>query len=410
MRSFLFSLKRRLRKSRSFYLFLGQLMGLCWNIPMGLARLFRGTDDNLVVFSSLDYRAYGDSPRLISERLHAIRPDIKIVWLFKDPGAARQRYSIPDYVRVLPFSPRHPVGACAMARARVVVDSYNKKFYLRFPGRNQLYIQTWHGDRPFKKIGFDHGDQHLRMLEERCSLFLTGSDYGERIIRRAFHYNGEILKAGMPRNDILLHADSKLCAEIRARLGLDANTRALLYAPTFRDSETRAHKQQRVPLDIHHTLDALERSTGKEWKCLVRAHYMSFGIPLDDDTGRLIPVSDYPEMAELLLAADALLTDYSSCAGDYVLLGRPIFLYQEDLDDYRGNSRDLYVDMADTPFWTASTPEELDRIIESATPERVQENCDAIMRFYGMAESGRATQAAVDYIIAGLQSYRGETR
>ena len=403
MRTLFYSIKRRLRKSQKLYLFLGWLLGLPWNIPMAFARILRGIDGNMVAFSAFDYRSYNDSPRYISELLHRLRPQTDIVWLFADPQEARRRFSIPEYVRVLPFGPCGRSGLQALARARVVVDNYNKKFYLRFPGKRQTYIQTWHGDRPFKKIGFDYEGQHLRMIEEHCALVLTGSDFGERVMRSAFHYEGEIMKRGLPRNDLLIRNDPAEREAIRARLGLDADVRVLLYAPTFRDSDMRAHKQQRVPLDLNRALDALERRTGAKWKCLVRAHYMSFGIPMDCASGRLIPASDYPEMAELLLAADALLTDYSSCASDYVLLHRPIFLYQDDLEDYRSQSRDLYVNMRELPYWTASTPEELDRLIEAATPERVWENCEAILRFYGMAESGSATQAVVDYIIDRLQ-------
>ena len=110
-------------------------------------------------------------------------------------------------------------------------------------------------------------------------------------------------------------------------------------------------------------------------------------------------------MAELLLVADALITDYSSCAGDYALCRRPIFLYQDDLEDYKNNSRQLYFDMKYSPYWVASTPEELDALIEACTPERARENCDAILRFYGEAETGHAAQSIAEYIVKQLEIY-----
>ncbi len=404
MPSMLYTIKRKLRGSRRVYLLLGALTGLPWNIPMALARLLRGTDGNLVVFSAFEYRNYGDSPRYISERLRELRPDIDIVWLFKDPEAARAHFPLPDSVRALPWGPLHPSGAWAMARARVVVDNYNKKFYLRFPGKDQVYIQTWHGDRPFKKIGFDNAGQHVRMLEERCSLILSGSEYGERVLRSAFHYQGEILRQGLPRNDLLVRGDPALAEAVRKRLGASKDEGLLLYAPTFRDSQMRAHQQQRVPLDLRRALDRLERRSGRRWRCLVRAHYMSLGISLDEADERLIPASDYPEMAELLLVSDALLTDYSSCASDFALLGRPVFLYQDDPEGYRSRDRELYVDMKDTPYWVASNPDELDALIAAATPERARENCEAILRYHGVTETGRATDAVVEYILARLDA------
>ena len=403
MQVFLAQLKHRLRPYRKLYLVLGWIFGLYRNCIMQCARLFRGTDNNLVVFSAYDYKAYNDNPRYISEKLHELRPETKIAWLFKDPEAARRKFNVPDYVECHNSIQRR--GVSAMARARVVVDNYAKRFYLKFPGKGQIYIQTWHGDRAFKKVGFDFEGQHLRMLEEHCTLGITGSDYGDRQFRSAFHYKGELMKVGYPRNDILIRNDPSEKAAVRARLKLDDHVRILLYAPTFRDVEQRAHSAQKMHLDLHHVLDTLERTTGETWKCLLRAHYLSYGIPLDDDTGRIIPASGYPEMAELLLVSDALITDYSSCAGDFALCRRPIFLYQDDLEDYKNNSRQLYFDMKDSPYWVAATPDELDRLIEACTPERARENCDAILRFYGEAETGHAAQSIAEYIVRQLEIY-----
>ena len=61
--------------------------------------------------------------------------------------------------------------------------------------------------------------------------------------------------------------------------------------------------------------------------------------------------------------------------------------------------------MKDSPYWVASTPEELDKLIEVCTPERARENCDAILRFYGEAETGHAAQSIAEYIIGQLAIY-----
>ena len=392
-------LKRKLRSNRDFYLRIAPAFGVYRNLRMGLARFLHGYDDNMVVFSSFDSRSYNDNPRYISEALHAARPETDIVWLFKDAKKARETFDLPDYVRALDSIGAK--GVSALARARVVVDNFNKRFYLNFPGRGQVYVQTWHGDRAFKKVGYDDAGQHKKMIEEHCTLGITGSDYGDMQFRSAFHYKGELMKVGYPRNDILIRNDPSEKAAVRARLGLDTDIRLLLFAPTFRDTEQNG--KHRAHMDLLHVLDTLERSTGAEWKCLVRGHYlMALGVP-EGGSDRLIPASDYPEMAELLLIADALLTDYSSCAGDYALCRRPIYLYQDDLEDYRTRNRALYFDVKDSPYWIATTPEELDALIYATTPERAAKNCDEILKFYGEAETGHAAQSVAEYIISKLR-------
>ena len=50
----------------------------------------KGIQKNKAVFSSFDFRSYNDNPRYISEALHALRPEAKIVWLFKDVEKAKK--------------------------------------------------------------------------------------------------------------------------------------------------------------------------------------------------------------------------------------------------------------------------------------------------------------------------------
>ena len=394
-------LKRRVRKSRSLYLKLGRVFGLYRNAVMRLARLTRGVNRNQVVFSAFEYRSYNDNPRYISEALHEMRPQTDIVWLFKDGEDARKRQEIPDYVRI--YNSIENRGVAAMATARVVVDNFNKRFYLDFPGKKQVYIQTWHADRAFKKVGFDNPNGYNCGIEQHATLGITGSDYGDMQFRSAFHYEGELLRVGSPRNDILIRNDPDEAAAIRAKLGIAEDVKLLLYAPTYRDTDRKTKDAQKVALDLSHVLDVLEKTTGEKWLCLVRAHYYAFGIDLKNNDPRMKNVTDVQEMAELLRIADALLTDYSSCAGDFALRRKPISLYQDDLEEYTGKNRGLYFDMKDSPYWVAATPEELDRLIADCTPERAKENCDAILKFYGENETGEASKRVARYIIEKLE-------
>lgn len=359
------------------------------------SRLLKGIDPNKVVFMSFRGRSYNDNPRVISERLHERYPKAKIKWIFRGCDIREMRKRVPDYVECINNQSRRML--VELATARVWVDNFTKDPFLKKrPRGRQFYIQTWHGDRAIKKICYDIGTDFYR-IEEECDLVLTGSEFGQKMYRTAFRYKGEYLNMGAPRNDILIRNDPAEAAAIRGKLGVDADTKLLLYAPTYRETTTIIPKE--AQMDLKRTLDLLE-SRGEKWKCLYRAHYLSEGIDLDSDP-RLIPASDYDNMSELLLVSDILLTDYSSCAMDYCLLDRPVFMFMADYAEYLA-SRDVYYDPHDTPLLIAHTQAELESLILSTDAAAARANCAAIRKWYGMNETGRATDAVCDYIIDKL--------
>ena len=75
--------------------------------------------------------------------------------------------------------------------------------------------------------------------------------------------------------------------------------------------------------------------------------------------GRLLDVASHPSVEELCLAADVLVTDYSSIMFDYAVLDRPIVIHAPDWDVYR-ELRGTYFDLlAEPPGVVARTEDEL---------------------------------------------------
>ena len=365
-------------------------------IIVRFSRLVKGIDRNKVVFESFRGRSYSDNPRVISERLHERRPQTDIVWLFKGNAFHEMKTKAPDYVRCVNRDSRH--SWVELAPARVWVDNFTKEPELRgFPKGKQFYVQTWHGDRPIKKICYDAFDEGYR-LEEECSRVLTGSDFGMQMYRTAFRYSGEYLNEGAPRNDILVCNDPADVARVRAKLGVPEGAKLLLYAPTYREDRGLVGKD--AQMDLGRVLNLLERR-GEKWLCLYRAHYLSEGIDIEAVQGRLIDMTKYEDMSELLLVADMLLTDYSSCATDFCVLDRPAFMYMADYDSYMA-SRPLYYDPHDTPLLIAHSQSELEDLILNTDADAARRNCADLRAWYGMNETGRATDAACDYIIDKL--------
>ena len=361
------------------------------------ARLTKGIDPDKAVFCCLQGRFYGDSPRCISERLHERRPNTKIVWMLNSETLQRVKDSLLDYVRVVRYRSRE--AFIEQATARVWVDNFTKHGGLKPAKGKQFYIQTWHGDRAIKKIGYDMGTADDYRMEELCDRVTTASRFGEEMFRTAFRYKGEYIRAGSPRNDLLVRGDPADIRRVREGLGVPEGTKLLLYAPTYRENSRILPKSAQMDLD--RTLRCLEATTGAPWKCLFRAHYLSQGIDLEPVKDRIIDVTRYEEMAELLLAADMVLTDYSSCALDFIVRDLPALFYIADWDEYVANRR-VYFDIRETPFLVAADQDALEAQLRALTPEKARQNCAAIRDYFGYYETGRATDAAVDHIIRRL--------
>lgn len=356
-----------------------RILGRCW---MRAAHAC-GTKRNTVFFSSFQGKAYSDSPRAISEALHAMDPGIDIVWQLYDRAGA------PDYVRAVR---PHTLSALAeIARARCIVDNFNRPVhFLKFA--DQIYVQTWHGDRGFKKILYDMNDGLKYPDGAQMDLAVSGSDFGTRVFRSAFRYAGEVMQRGMPRNDRLVAPDEAEIRQIRAKLGIREGERVLLYAPTFRDATVGG--EQKADFDIRRALDALEGSTGRKWRCLARAHDLNRGILCGAGA---TDVSAYPEMSDLLLISDLLITDYSSSAGDYVLLDRPVILYQPDLDAFMKSDREMYFDIRSCPYVRAESEAALMRLLGDF--ESIPADGSAVRAFYGVSETGKSAGAVAEWIV-----------
>ena len=356
---------------------------------MGLCHGALGVKPNRIYFSSFKGRGYTDSPARICEALHALRPDLELVWQMK------RREDAPGYVRVV--RPRTPAALWAISTARCLVDNMNRQQYMvKFP--DQLYVQTWHGDRGFKKMLFDMDDGQTFPDGKQIDLAVSGSDFGTKNYRTAFRYPGEVMQLGIPRNDALVAPDPKKIADVRRRLGLPEGVKVLLYVPTFR-AELAGHGPP-AGFDIGRALDRLRESTGSEWLCLTRAHSQNLRVSGAQDQ-RVRDVTDWPETNELLLCADMLISDYSSTAGDYVLLDRPVLLYQGDYDRFVGGEREMYFDLRSCPYVRAESEEELYRLLGDI--DALIPSCAEVRRFYGVTETGHSTQAVAAWILEKLE-------
>ncbi|MGE7432436.1 bifunctional glycosyltransferase/CDP-glycerol:glycerophosphate glycerophosphotransferase [Kitasatospora sp. NPDC001175] len=286
---------------------------------------------------------YGGSPRAVHEELVRRGEKLRHLWTADDRQA-----DLPRTAESIRWESTEWFEALATAKY-VVTGDHLPEFFERRPG--QVVLQTWHGT-PLKRIGHDFEKvwftdaQYLRHLEHEVpqwSLLVAANRWSAPVLRRAFRYQGEILESGYPRNDLLFASDREKTAErVRERLGLPEGRKVVLYAPTFR--EDRRRPQGGYQLDLRLDLAAAQAALGEDQVLLVRGHEVMCGQIPGAGNGYLWDVGTYPDMAELLLIADVLVTDYSSAMFDFANTGRPMLFFTHDLAHYRDNLRGFSFD------------------------------------------------------------------
>jgi CDP-glycerol glycerophosphotransferase len=353
------------------------------------SRLRRPIDPDLAVFACYWYRGYSCNPRAIYEKARELVPAMRGVWIVK-----------PEAVDALPAGVEHVVAGTedyyeTIARARYFVNNVNFPNHL-VKREGTVHVMTHHGT-PLKRMGLDQRDAPVSGaridfagLMRRCARWdysVSASPFSTLVWEHAYPLPYESLEVGHPRNDVLVTATEEDVRRIRADLGVGADQNVLLYAPTHREY----HDGYVSSLDLAAVADTL----GPDYVVLSRAHYFYDDAGLRD--GPVRDVSDHPSVEELMLAANVLITDYSSIMFDYAVLDRPIVIHAPDWEVYR-TVRGTYFDlMEQAPGPVARTAAELiDALREGrAFGDDAAEARAAFRSRYCSLEDGHAAERVV---------------
>jgi CDP-glycerol glycerophosphotransferase len=353
-----------------------------------------------VVYNSFLGRQYSDSPRAIHEELVRRGAPLEHLWVVRD-GRCR----VPETATLLREGSREYHEALAQARFVVANDHFPDWFARR---SDQICLQTWHGT-PFKRLGFDVSDlrKQIRKFERRWrqqidnwQYVVSPNAFSTPILRRAYAIEGEMLETGYPRVDVLARPDrDELARDLRRRLGLPEDKLTVLYAPTYRDQvvDRRGRFRLEQALDV----ERLRAAVGDDAVILYRKHhYILDAAPATAD-GFVRDVSSYPDGTELLLAADVLVTDYSSMMVDYANTGRPMLFYTYDLDAYRDEIRGFYLDFVESvPGPLLRTTDELAEALRDLDGVRsaYADRYAAFRERFCELDDGRASGRVVDAV------------
>lgn len=357
---------------------------------------------NRVVMMNNLAKTYADNPKYVTEYLLAHYPgQFEIVFPVND----MEKYAYLTEKGVRPVKFNSLAYFYYAMTARVFLSNSGGFSYLPLR-KKQFVVNTWHGGGAYKKCGVDmYNDSvlfraDLKMSARQTDVFMSTCEAFTREVSRAMLVPRELFwGVGMPRNDILLQNNEEKRAEIRQKLGLAEGERLMLFAPTYRKPNDNYFKESIAidyGVDCQRVCRALETRFGGTWKFAFRYHPAVVNRG-EFDQGNVLDLTDYPDMQELLCAADAMINDFSSSMWDFMLTGRPSFLFATDLEHYVATT-EVYTPVSEWPFPQSTNNDDLERTIlefdEADYAAACQRHYDAL----GGCESGRATQQICDRI------------
>ncbi|MEU5992258.1 bifunctional glycosyltransferase family 2 protein/CDP-glycerol:glycerophosphate glycerophosphotransferase [Spirillospora sp. NPDC047418] len=358
-----------------------------------------------VLFSCFSGRQYSDSPKSIQQELRRRGADLEQLWVVNDA-----QVELPSGLRAVRLNGREWNEALATSRY-IVTNHRLGDAFRRHP--DQVVLQTWHGT-PLKKIGSDIKEVHFayapgmkKALHAKTgggpvlpewSHLLSPNPFSTEIFRRAFAFKGEMLEVGYPRNDLMHSPEAGAVAkQVRARLGIPEGKRVVLYAPTWRDDQY--YSRGRYKFDMRLDVERARAALGDDHVLLIRLHTNVVDGVKEDEHGFVRDVSQYPDITELYLISDVMISDYSSVMFDYANTGRPMLFFTYDLADYRDRLRGFYFDFeAEAPGPLVETSDDLIDAIRD-----VEDVCaghksryEAFVGRFCPLDDGKAASRAVD--------------
>jgi CDP-glycerol glycerophosphotransferase len=293
-----------------------------------------------VVYEGRHSGPYAGNLRALHEELLRRDAPVEHLWVVTDDA-----WALPDTVRAVP------------AASPAYYDAYASSRYLLAEGRwpewftgrpDQVSIQTGYAS-PMKRVGADISDRprltrDLRRWQRQADALtryaLSAGPLATGILSRVLPLaeDGELLETGVPAHDLMLSVDRDA---VRARLGVAPDQVAILFAPTYRDNLRAARGYWMGPMP---DVDQLRAALGDNHVLLMRKHSSVVDPVPFDHTGFLRDVSRYPDVADLLVAADVVVSDYSALLVQQAAVGRPTVMFAPDLESFRNDVRGTYVE------------------------------------------------------------------
>lgn len=355
---------------------------------------------NKIIIDNFIGKGLGGNLKYIVEALLKVNSNLDIVWEVSD-----KNIKLPVGIRKVKYN--SPRALKELLTAKVWIDNV-KNSYKPDKRKDQFYLQTWHAG-----LGLKASEKQIENVlspkyvtaakrdAAMTNLMLSDSDWTTDIYENWFWYSGPISKTGFPRNDVLIEQPADISKKVRSSFGLNEDTKLVLYAPTFRDVNSSLDIYK---FDFVKIIAALESKFGSDYVVLIKLHPNVANLLNESNlynfNSRLKNASFYPDMQELIVACDCLITDYSSCMFDAMIAKKKVFLLAKDLDKFKAKDRNLLFDIKkDLPFSFSNDEDELIKNINSFDDKKYKSDIADFSKEVGLYEDGHASERVAKIIL-----------
>lgn len=356
---------------------------------------------NKIIFLRHSGEGFGCHEKYIALKLIEEKLNCKMIWLVNDTSEV-----FPKEITKVKNTKWNRIYQLSTAGIWLDNDVKSKDTFKR---KSQFYVNTWHGTGiSLKKFYLDAPNtigtnviDSVKRDAEIADVYLAGSENIAKIYKSAFGYKGNTYISGSPRVDILLHKDNSLELNIRKRLDLRNNEKLFLYAPTFRrnaNTKSFSYNMSLYSLNTEKISEALSKKFGGSWRGAIRLHPRMANIGKLFKANNMLDISTYPDVQEILLVTDVLITDYSSIMFDMGYTLKPVFLYALDISEYIENERDFYINIQELPFKLSKDEKELIEAINNFDEKNYKDNLIRFNEGFGILEDGKASERVAEII------------
>lgn len=310
-------------------------------------------DNNIWIFGEWFGNRCVDNSAYLANYVAEIDENIKVIWICNknvNTSFLNKKIMVVERDSKKAVYYLKHAGVAVMGQNFYDFSSKGKNYF-----GGAITFNLWHGVM-WKKLGNNIQSKTLLVqayykifyLSNNAKYYEAPSEQYAKVMCEAFGAEEKyIIRAGNPRNSLFydkrrtIEAKQTILNLLKKKSSFQKweNVKIITYMPTFRDKTKEIFVFEKLAEDLE-----FRKILEKYNIVIVQKEHFVNSLRHDMNNNymeRIINIDDV-NTQYLLAATDLLITDYSSCFFDFLLLNRPIIHFLYDYEYYKNHDRGLY--------------------------------------------------------------------